>query len=142
MTPSNPVLWANLSTLQLEAGRGGNIFEDNYTETQQWLHTESWILEVRKSISTNKMNIANLEPEVSTQRMHDPCLMTQLALEGEFTTSELRAINRCCMSKDIFFIRNIINHQGTNLQKPATDTVTNLNRIHEFNFPRKHRTTT
>ena len=32
-TPSIPLLQANLSTLQLEAGRGGRILENNYTET-------------------------------------------------------------------------------------------------------------
>ena len=36
-----PLLQANLSTLQLEAGRGGGILENDYIETQKWLHTES-----------------------------------------------------------------------------------------------------
>ena len=29
-TPSSPLLWSNLSTLQLEAGRGGSILEKYY----------------------------------------------------------------------------------------------------------------
>ena len=32
--PSSPILWSNLSTLQIEAGRGGRILEIDYTETQ------------------------------------------------------------------------------------------------------------
>ena len=40
-TPYIPLLQANLSTLQLETGRGGPILENDYTETQQWLQTES-----------------------------------------------------------------------------------------------------
>ena len=30
-TPSSPLLWENLSTLQLEVGRGGLILENDYT---------------------------------------------------------------------------------------------------------------
>ena len=40
-TPSSLLIWDNLSTLQLEAVRGGRILEKIYTETQQWLQTES-----------------------------------------------------------------------------------------------------
>ena len=91
-------------------------------------------------MSKNHFNISNLGTEVSTQLTHDYCLMSHLALEGEFTISELRAINRCRMSKGIFFISNIRNHQGTQLQKSATDNVTSLNLIQDFNWPRKHHT--
>ena len=40
-TTSRPLLWSNLSTIQLEAGRGGTILENNYIETQKWLQTDS-----------------------------------------------------------------------------------------------------
>ena len=40
-----------------------------------------------------------------------------------------------------FFISDICNHQGTHIQQSATDTVTTLNLIHDFNWPRKHHTT-
>ena len=89
-TPSSPILWANLSTLQLEAGRRGRILENDYIETQQWIQTESWILKVCKFMSTNQTNISNLGLEVSTQLTNDTCRMTHLELEVDFTTSELR----------------------------------------------------
>ena len=128
-TPSIPLPWANLSTLQVEVGIGGRILENDYTETQQWLQTESWILEVWKFMSTHWINIFHLGSEVSTQHMHDACLTTHLAIEGDFTTSELRSINWCCMSKGILFISNISNHQGTHLQQSATYSVKNFNLI-------------
>ena len=34
-TTSRPLLWANLSIIQLEAGRGRHILENDYIETQQ-----------------------------------------------------------------------------------------------------------
>ena len=46
------------------------------------------------------------------------------------------------MSKGVFFISDICNHQGTHLQQSSTDNVTNFNMIHELNWPRKHHTTT
>ena len=129
-TPYRPLLQFNLFTLQLEAGRGGSISENDYTETQQWIHTDSWVQEVRKFMSTNQINISHLGAEVSTQRMHDASLLTHLWLEGDFTTSELWAINRCRISKGVFFIFDISNHQGTHIQQSATNTVTNFNLIH------------
>ena len=90
---------------------------------------------------TNQINISHLEPEVETQHTHYACLMTHLSSEGDFTTSELRAINRCRMSKGILFISDISNHQGTHLQQSETDKSTNFNLIHNFNSPRKIHTT-
>ena len=82
-------------------------------------------------MSTNQINIFQLGPEVSTQRMHNARPMTHLVIEGNFITSELQAINWCHMYKGILFLRNITNHQGTHLQQSATDNVTNFNLIHE-----------
>ena len=64
-TPSSLPIRANLSTLQLEAGRGGCILENNYTGTQKWLQIESWIREVWKFMSTNHIKILHLGIEVS-----------------------------------------------------------------------------
>ena len=83
-------------------------------------------------MSTNQINIFQLGPEVSTQRMHNARPMTHLAIEGNFITSELQAINWCHVSKGILFLRNITNHQVTHLQKSATDIVTNFNMIQLF----------
>ena len=74
--------------------------------------------------------------------MHGSCIMKHLAPEGDFTTSEPQAINWCRMSKGIFFIINISNHQDTHLQQSETDKVTNFNMIHGFNWPRKNHVTT
>ena len=78
----------------MEGGRGGNILENDYIETQHWLQTEPWILEVWKFMSTNQINISHLGPEVATQRTHDARLTAHLGSEGDFTTSELRSINQ------------------------------------------------
>ena len=69
-TPSRPLIWANLSTIQLEVGRGEIISEKNYKETQQWLQTESWIIEVWKSMSAKNINISHIVTEVSTQHRY------------------------------------------------------------------------
>ena len=91
-------------------------------------------------MSDNHINISHLVEELSTHSTYEACFMSQLALKGNFTTSELGAINWCCMSKGILFISNICNHKGTPPKKLAADTVTTLNLIHEFNWPRKHLT--
>ena len=46
LIPYIPLFKANLASIQLEAVRGGRILENDYIENQQWLQTESWILEV------------------------------------------------------------------------------------------------
>ena len=79
-TPSISLLRENLYTLQLEVGRGENILENEYTEIQQWIQTESCILEVWKFMFTNQIKISHLGTEVSTQRTNDACLTTHLAL--------------------------------------------------------------
>ena len=91
-TPSSPLLRADLSTLKLEAGRGGHILENNYPKTQLWLYTESWIYKVRKLISAKHIHISHLGTGVSTQHAYNACLTTHLALKGKFNTSELRVI--------------------------------------------------
>ena len=141
LTPSRPPLQDILFTLQLELGRGGHIFKNAYTETQQCLQTESWIHQVCKFMSANHINISRLGKEVSTQRTHNACIMSHLSLEGDIKTSELRAINQGRMSKDIFFISNICNHQVNHLQQSEMDTVTAFNIIHDFIWNRKHHTT-
>ena len=89
-------------------------------------------------MSANHINMSPLGKEVSIQRMYDTCLMSHLALEGDFTTSELRDIHFCHMFKGIYFMRDICNYQGNNLQQSVTDTFTTFNLIHDFNWPRKH----
>ena len=123
-------------------GRGWSILKNDCIETQKWLQTESWILEVCKFMSANQINISHLAQELLTHLTHDAYLITQLASEGDSTTSELQAINRCCMSKGILFISNISNHQGTHLQQSATDKSTNFNMVHDLNWHRKNHTMT
>ena len=118
-----------------------DIFENDYTETQQWLHIEFWIRKAWNFIPTNQPVTSNLVTVVSEQRAHDNFLISHLALEGDFTTSELQAINWCCMTKGIFSISNISNHQGTNINKSVIDNFTNFNMIYDYNWTRKYQTT-
>ena len=92
-------------------------------------------------MSANHIHISHLGIYVSTQHMYYACLMTHLALNGNFTTSELRAINCYCMYKGIFFISDICNHQENHLHKSSVDTDNTLNTIHYFNWPRRHHKT-
>ena len=66
--------------------------------------------------------------------------MKHLATNLNFDTSELRAINQCCISKGIFFLSNICNHQGTHLLKSAVDNYTPFSLPHDFNWPSKQHT--
>ena len=91
---------------------------------------------------TNQIKISHLGPEVATQCRHDACLMTHLASKGDLVTSEIRAINRCGMSKGVFFISDISSHQGAHLQQSATDKNTNFNLINDFDSPINNHTTT
>ena len=91
-------------------------------------------------MSDNHIQIYLLGTDVLVQRIYDTCLMTHLALNLNFTTSELRAINQYRMSKGIFFISEICNHQGTHIQKELSDTDTTFNMIHDLNWPRRHHT--
>ena len=69
------------------------ILENDYTENQRWLQTYYWIRGVSKCMSANHINISHLLKEVSTQRTHDTCIISHLALKGDFTTSGLQDIN-------------------------------------------------
>ena len=93
-------------------------------------------------MSANQINISYLVPEVLTQLTHGACIMTQLSTEYNFTTSEKRSINWCCMSNCILFIIDISNHQVNHLQQSSTDKVTNFILIHYLNFPRENHATT
>ena len=93
-------------------------------------------------MSADKIKISHLETEVAIQRTLDACLITHLAPEGDFTTLELWAVNRCRMSKGILFMSDISNHQVTHLQQSPIDKSTNFNLIHDFNWPSKNRATT
>ena len=84
-------------------------------------------------MSSNHIHISHLGKYVLTHRMYDAYLMTQLALNGYFTTSEIHDINCCLMSKGILFISNMCNHQGTHIHKSAANADTTFNMIHDFN---------
>ena len=92
-------------------------------------------------MSANNIHIYHLGTDALTKRTHGACLMSQLALKGDFTTLELWSISCCHMSKGIFFLINICDHQGTHDQQSETDTDTAFNMIHDFNWTRKHQTT-
>ena len=92
-------------------------------------------------MSTNYIHISHLGTYLSTQLTHDACPMSHLPLYGDFTTSELRAIKFWRVSKGIFFISDIYNHQSTHLQYSSTDNDLTFNIIHNFNWPRKNHTT-
>ena len=92
-------------------------------------------------MSAKHIHIYHLGTDVSTQRTPDAWLMSHLVLNYGFSTSEIWAINHCRMSKEIFFMRDIFNHQGIHLHKSAADTDTTFNLIHDFNWPRRHHTT-
>ena len=138
LTLSCPILRANLYIIQLELGRRGRILEEGQPKTQQWLQTESWIREVWEFMSDYHINIYYLVTDVSAQLTYDVCLMIHLALNGEFTTSELPAINRCCLSKVILFLSKICNHQGNHRLKSAVDNDTSFSLLYDSNWPRKH----
>ena len=88
-------------------------------------------------MSAKHIHIYHVGTDVSTQRTHNYCL----AVNVDFTTSELRDIYCCRMSEGIFCIRNICHHQGTHLNKSAADTDTDFNMIHDFNYTRRYLTT-
>ena len=92
-------------------------------------------------MSTNHIKISHLGKEVLKQITRNACLVSHQVPKDDFTTSELRAINWCRVSKGIFFMINICNHQGTHLQKSATYNVTTFSMIHKSNCKGKHHTT-
>ena len=91
-------------------------------------------------MSANYIHISHLGIYISTQHTYHVCLMTHLALNGNFTTSVIHAITCCHVSEGIFFISDICNHQGTHIQKSAAYTDTTFNLIHYFNCTKIHHT--
>ena len=92
-------------------------------------------------MSHNHIHISHLVTDLSAQRTYYACIMKDLALNGDLTTSDICSINRCRMSKGFFFISTICNHQGTHLQKSSADYDKIFNIIHDFNCTRRHHTT-
>ena len=123
-----------ISTLKLGARQGGRKLENNYPKTQRWLQTESWICNIWKFVSSHHIRIYHLEIDVSTKSMQDSYLISHLALNFDFTTSELQAIKFRRMSKGIFPISYICKHQGTHLHKSAANTDITFNLIHNSNW--------
>ena len=89
-------------------------------------------------MSANHVHISNPVTDLSTQCTYDVCLMTHLSINGNFTTTDIRAINQCHMYKGIFFISNICNHQDTHILKSAVNNDTPFSLVHDFNWPRKY----
>ena len=85
----------------------------------------------------NYIHISRLGTYVPKHRTYNAYLMTHLALNGDFATSYLCAINFCRMSKGVLFIRDICNHQGTHIYKSAGVNDTTFNLIHDFNCIRR-----
>ena len=139
-TLPSQLIHSNQSILQLESGWGGRILETNFPKTQRWFQTEFWKSEVCKFMSSNHIHIYHLVTYLLTQLHFDDFLMIHLTLNSYFDTSELHVINWYHMSKEIFFIRDICNNQGTNLHKSEADTDITLNMIHDLNWPRRHET--
>ena len=73
--------------------------------TYRVLNTRDMEIRVYQSYLYYRLGI-----DVTTQ-IYDNFLMTHLSLNGNFATSELCDINRCRVYNNIFFVRNICNHQ-------------------------------
>ena len=86
-------------------------------------------------------DISHLGTDVSTQCMHGACLVSHLALNGNFTVSELRVINHFRMYKGILFISDRCNHQCSHLHKSVEDADTTFNVIHDLDWPSRDHST-
>ena len=89
-------------------------------------------------MSDNHINIYHIVTDVSTHCTYDACPMTHPSINGNFNTAGIHDINLCRMSKGIFFISNICNHQDTHILKSAVNNDTPFSLVHDFNWPRKY----
>ena len=130
LTPYMPLLHANISTLQLEAGRGGIVFKKKSRNSTMVIDR---VLDIRGMEIHIRQSYSHIPPR-------NRCINTVHARYLPHVTPIIKWRLHHFINTGHKLLPHICNHQGTNFQQSAIDTDTTSNLIYDFNCPRENHT--
>jgi hypothetical protein len=109
-----------LEYTQLEYGRRGNLLLQDYKKYECLLLNKNWITEVWGHLSTCKATVEINGIWVPKEnRKSDLAIMERLVASGRFSGKELKQINYCRIYLQVFFMSDIANVKGTEVEEWA-----------------------
>jgi hypothetical protein len=109
-----------LEYTQLECGCRGNQLQQDYKKYECLLLNKNWITEVWGHLSTCKATVEiNGLWEPKENRKSDLAIMERLLASGRFSGKELQQINYCRIYLQVFFMSDIANVKGTEVEEWA-----------------------
>jgi hypothetical protein len=109
-----------LEYTQLECRCRGNPLQQDYTNYEGLLLNKNWITEVWGHLSTCKATVEiNGLWKPKENRKSDLEIMERLVASGRFSGKELQQINYCRIYLQVFFMSDIANVKGTEVEEWA-----------------------
>jgi hypothetical protein len=109
-----------LEYTQLECGCRGNPLQQGYKNYEGLLLKKNWITEVWGHLSTCKAAVEiNGLREPKENRNSDLAIMERLVASRRFSGKELQQINYCRIYLQVFFMSDIENVKGTEVEEWA-----------------------
>jgi hypothetical protein len=109
-----------LEYTQLECGCRGNPLQHDYKNYEGLLLNKNWITEVWGHLSTCKATVEiNGLWEPKENRKSDLAIMERLIASGRFAGKELQQINYCRIYLQVFFMSDIANVKGKEVEEWA-----------------------
>ena len=120
-SPTYYILMSLIDTLRLEAGLDHKLFSSHQFKEYRWL-TFGWVSESLRYAEQNEITLTNIGSTLHPQRLHDRSVM-QLILESHsYTVSQIKAINRCRIALNVYWLSDIVDANGQTIQTAAWKT--------------------
>jgi hypothetical protein len=106
-----------LEYMQLECGCRGNPLQQDYKNYEGMLLNKNWITKVWGHLSTYKATVeTNGLWEPKENRKSYLAIMERLVASGRLSGNELQQINYCIIYLQVFFMSDIANVKGTEVE--------------------------
>jgi hypothetical protein len=129
-----------LEYTQLECGCRGNPLQQEYKNYEGLLLNKTWITEVWGHLSTCKATVEiNGLWEPKENRKSDLAIMERLVASGRFSGKESQQINYCRIYLQVFFMSDISNVRGTEVEEWARNGKRKVVRKTEWEWPVQQR---
>lgn len=138
-TPTAYILNSLVAAVQLEAGLDYALFSEHTYDVHDWI-SFGWMSETLRFASDNNIILDNVGTALLPQRQHDRAIMSILLETNDFSLKDIKAINRCRMKLGAFWLSDLTDASGYNIQRSAlvSGRSHTLKTSNQFDWPTNH----
>ena len=134
------IMKCNIEDLVLDAGLFGSLWTAPVIHISKYVATHSWLYATIKYNSDNDIELSLPHGYLHPQRGNDKAIM-QCAIEFFDSVSELRAVNRVRVQKNVVSLADISLSNGSGLDKRFLFSTENIIKRNSYKWPTKHHVT-